>query len=177
MSITAGIYPPQATPPTFGGDFSPTAVTAFNLAEAQYQAYVANTARIANYSARFAQFVPLYKLSELPASAAPAVPLGYVVEVSDGEADSLNIALVAQGAPVCAPLPLPDPPVALVQPGAANVIHVGKALGGGWFSTGQEDTFQSGKTTPPNTVSDDGVMGSFEKFAAPVGSGWYLKVA
>ncbi len=65
--------------------------------------------------------------------------------------------------PNVAPVPVP------------NTIVVGNAIGGGWFSAGQGDTFPSGSTTPPMTTSQ-GVNGTFEKFGAPVGNGWYLKV-
>jgi len=58
-----------------------------------------------------------------------------------------------------------------------NTIDVGKCIGGKWFSVGPKDTFQAGNATPPNTVSEDGVTGSFEKYGAPVGAGWYLQVA
>ena len=56
----------------------------------------------------------------------------------------------------------------------ANVIHVGHAISGRWFTAGPGDTFANGMTTPPVT-SDDGVTGIFEKFGAPVGNGWYLQ--
>lgn len=57
-----------------------------------------------------------------------------------------------------------------------NVIMIGKNLGGKWFQALPGDTFPNGQTTPPIT-SADGVTGTFEKFGAPVGYGWYLQVS
>jgi hypothetical protein len=72
-----------------------------------------------------------------------------------------------------------QPPIPAIPPAQGslgpNHIHVGVSLGSGWWSTGADDTFPPGKTTPPVT-SDDGTTGTFEKFGAPVGSGWYFKV-
>lgn len=56
-----------------------------------------------------------------------------------------------------------------------GMIHVTVALGNSWWGVGQDDGFPAGMTTPPVT-SDDGVTGRFQKFGAPVGKGWYLKV-
>ncbi|MBZ5618577.1 MAG: hypothetical protein LAQ69_07625 [Acidobacteriia bacterium] len=53
-----------------------------------------------------------------------------------------------------------------------NVIDVGVNFFGKWFSVGPHDTFPSGMTTPPQA---DGH--TYEKFAAPVGPGWYLQVS
>jgi len=175
MSITVGTYPPSSVPPVISSAFDPDSVAQEDLAIAQFQAYQNNTGLIANYTGRFNQFLPLYKLGQLPASAAPTVPDGYVVSVTVAQDGNFNIALVRQGSPVCDALPLPSLGTQLPAPGAPNVIHVGKALGGNWWSCGQDDTFASGKTTPP-VVADDGTPGMFEKFAAPVGNGWYLKV-
>ena len=59
-----------------------------------------------------------------------------------------------------------------------NTIDVGKRLGTSkWFGVGPLDTLESGKETPPGTVSSDGVSGVFEKFAAVVGAGWYLQTS
>ena len=54
-------------------------------------------------------------------------------------------------------------------------IQVGNRINGAWFQVGPNDGTPSGFVTPLNTVSADGVTGSFTKFGAPVGNGWYLK--
>lgn len=65
------------------------------------------------------------------------------------------------------------------QPNTApNVIMVGARNGDTkWFTALKGDTFPSGMTTPPGTVSVDGVSGTFQKFGAPVGPGWYLLIS
>lgn len=72
--------------------------------------------------------------------------------------------------PVC---DMPAIPAIPSNQSIPNHIHVGHALGGGWFSAGQDDTLPSGQATPPVTT-DDGVTGTFVKYGAPVGAGWYL---
>ena len=75
---------------------------------------------------------------------------------------------------VCNAIPL-DPDLT-PKPKVPNTIHVGKSIGGNWFSVGDGDTMPNGFTTPPGITSADGVSGTFTKYGAPVGPGWYLKV-
>lgn len=58
-----------------------------------------------------------------------------------------------------------------------NHISVGNRISGAWFQVGTGDGTPNGFVTPPNTKSADGVTGSFTKFGAPVGNGWYLLAA
>jgi len=88
------------------------------------------------------------------------------------------------GTPVCAMPSIPaDHSQSQAQLQAAlkpNTIDVGKQIvrgGGKWFTVGPADTFASGSATPPNTVAEDGTVGTFEKFCAPVGAGRYLQIS
>jgi len=99
----------------------------------------------------------------------PAVPMGPSLSPPDPKSGLMSI--LENSAPVCDPLPLL--PVPSNAPPAPNTIHVGKRIGGNWFTVGAGDSLAAGATTPPVT-SDDGVFGVFQKFGAPVGPGWYL---
>ena len=79
---------------------------------------------------------------------------------------------------------VPTPPLTIstvdlgnltVAPRDPNHIAVGNRIEGAWFQVGSGDGTPNGFQTPPNTVSADGVTGTFTKFGAPVGAGWYLK--
>jgi hypothetical protein len=109
----------------------------------------------------------------IPNTDPPQPPCGY--EVSAPDANGFQWPVVGK-TPVCDVPPIPVDHFTVV-PLVPNTIDVGKNIGGKWFSVGAKDTFQAGNTTPPNTVSEDGVTGSFEKYGAPVGAGWYLQVA
>ena len=76
---------------------------------------------------------------------------------------------------VCAMPPIPEDHFTVV-PKVPNTIDVGRNIYGKWFSVGPNDTFTSGMTTPPIPDST-GALHTYEKFAAPVGAGWYLQVS
>jgi len=78
--------------------------------------------------------------------------------------------------PVCDQPPTPNYNADNPQPNTVpNMIMLGNRINGKWFQALKGDTFPNGQTTPPIT-SADGVAGTFEKFGAPVGPGWYLQV-
>ena len=107
-----------------------------------------------------------------PNTGYPLPPKGYVVSAPDAQGFQWP---VIGNNPVCDLPPIPDDhftPSVLVP----NTIHVGNRIGNPnsrWFQVGAGDTFAPGGITPPMT-SADGVEGVFEKYAAPVGAGWYL---
>jgi|SRR5579859_2417286 len=109
----------------------------------------------------------------IPNTNPPQPPKGYVVSAPDPSGFQWP---VIGTEPVCDMPPLPEdrftPPVLV-----PNTFHVGHNIGGKWFSVGPNDTVAPGFNTPPGTTSDDGVSGTFQKFAAPVGAGWYLQIA
>jgi len=111
----------------------------------------------------------------IPNTDPPQPPVQYVVSAPDKQGFQWPV-VDPSGTPVC---PMPPIPADMTNstPPVPNNIVVGSAIPGapGWWTCGQGDTFPSGKTTPPVT-SADGVFGTFEKFGAPVGNGWYLKV-
>jgi len=113
----------------------------------------------------------------------PKPPAQYVVSSPDAAGFQWPI-IDPAGTPVCAMPPIPQDRTQTVAQFQAtlkpNTIDVGKPIvggGGKWFSVGPADTFACGSTTPPNTVAEDGTVGTFEKYGAPVGAGWYLKTA
>jgi hypothetical protein len=108
----------------------------------------------------------------------PTVP--NAMGLSAPDADGLQWE-VDTGTPLTAALPLhtltfatgPNAPVP-----TGDVINVGRALPGNtvWFSIGPLDTHASGFTTPPGTVSADGVSGVFHLVGAIGARGWYEKI-
>ena len=108
-----------------------------------------------------------------PATGWPMPPDGYVVSAPDAMGFQWP---VIGNMPVCAvpPIPVDHTQIPVMVP---NTIDIGPSIGGQWYGVGPRDTEVSGFVTPPNAVSEGGVMGSFEKFGAPVGAGWYLKIA
>jgi len=79
--------------------------------------------------------------------------------------------------PVCDQPPPPYYAAGNPQPNTVpNMIMIGNRITGKWFQALKGDTFPNGQMTPPIT-SADGVAGTFEKFGAPVGPGWYLQVS
>ena len=100
----------------------------------------------------------------------PKPPKAYVVKVSED-----GWAYFEPGdQPVC---DVPPIPADMTTPNPANVIDVGVAIGGKWWSCGPKDTFPIEKNPTPPVTSEDGVTGTFEKYAAPVGKGWYMKLS
>ncbi|SPE38790.1 conserved hypothetical protein [Candidatus Sulfopaludibacter sp. SbA6] len=120
---------------------------------------------------------------QIPNTNPPTPPVRYVISPPDAEGFQWPIVDPA-GTPVCAMPPIPQDRTQTQQQIQAalkpNTIDVGKPIvggGGKWFTVGPADTFACGSTTPPNTVAEDGTTGTFEKYGAPVGAGWYLQIS
>ena len=110
----------------------------------------------------------------IPNTNPPQPPVQYVVGPPDAEGYQWPI-VDPTGTPVCAMPPLP-PDQTNSTPKVPNTIEVGSNIGGKWFSVGADDTFPAGMTTPP--IPDaSGALHTYEKYAAPVGAGWYLQVS
>lgn len=108
----------------------------------------------------------------------PVAPRSYVISPPD---DHGLVFAVQAGPPLTPTPPLKIDTVDLgtlaPQAKVPGVIHVTRVISGSWYGVGADDGNPSGFMTPPGTKSDDGSTGVFEKFGAPVGNGWYLKVA
>lgn len=150
------------------------------LADAQQNQAASSAIMVANlnsnlkviYLTAFNNWALSVLAARIPNTNPPQPPTGYVVSAPDAEGFQWP---VMGTAPVCDMPPVPaDTFTAPVT--VPNTISVGSSIGGAWFSVGAGDTFKPGMTTPPVT-SADGVTGTFEKFAAPVGAGWYLKTS
>ena len=102
----------------------------------------------------------------------PKPPSGVMLASPDADG---YVFPIEGGPPVCDMPPIPEDAFHHA-PLVPNTIDVGKSIGGKWHSVGPRDTFPAGKTTPPVT-SSDGVTGTFEKYGAAVGAGWYLQVS
>lgn len=159
---------------SFPGVLDPTNFVANNNAQQQNYVDQYNT----NQTAIYTMAVSNYNLSMDNGSPyptpAPTVPNGWIL----GPANSQGLRFAMDsGQPVCAALPIHPMRGSVNDPKPPNVIDVGHAIpgAGNWFSVGDADTFAVGQTTPPVT-SEDGVTGIFQKFGAPVGPGWYLKI-
>jgi hypothetical protein len=103
----------------------------------------------------------------------PQPPNGW--ELAPASADGFVFYQVGT-TPVCPMPPLPFYAAGNAQPNTTpNMIMIGVAIPGGggkWFQALKGDTFPNGMTTPPQP---DGH--TYEKFGAPVGTGWYLQVS
>lgn len=101
----------------------------------------------------------------------PQPPKAYVVSAPD--AAGFQWPVIGKD-PVCDMPPLPDDhftPAVKVP----NTVDVGKSIGGKWYAVGPKDTLAPGAMTPP--IPDSfGTPHVYEKYAAPVGAGWYLQV-
>ena len=161
---------------------NPLNADACSLAAAQANQLASSTAMVAQlntnlqsiYMTGFNNWCLSVNSGRIPNTDPPQPPVQYVISAPDKEGFQWPIIDPAGGL-VCAMPPVP-PDMTNSTPPVPNNIVVGSQIPGapGWFSCGQGDTFPSGKTTPPVT-SADGVLGTFEKFGAPVGNGWYLK--
>ena len=102
----------------------------------------------------------------------PKPPKGYVVCAPD--ANGFQWPVLGPD-PVCDMPALPEDHFTPVQK-IPNTIDIGRNIGGKWFAVGAKDTFAPGATTPP--IPDaGGVLHTYEKYAAPVGAGWYLQLS
>lgn len=109
----------------------------------------------------------------LPLTPKPATPLAQVLQTTVADKDGVVWIWIAPGSPLRAPCP--DLP-ALPPPTSPNHVHVGRRIHGNWFSTALDDTYDA-SGPPVSATSDDGVAGTFQKYPAPVGNGWYLQIA
>ena len=108
----------------------------------------------------------------IPNTNFPKPPKAYVV--SQPDASGFQWPVLGTD-PVCEVPPIPEDHFTVV-PKVANTIDIGRSIGGKWFSVGPNDTFAAGMTTPP--IPDaTGEFHAYEKFAAPVGAGWYLQLS
>ena len=108
----------------------------------------------------------------LPQTSKPVAPLSQLVKTSPPDPDGVVWIWIERGDPLgppCADLP----PLA-VSPGP-NHVHVGRRIYAKWFSCGLDDNYDP-QGPPVSATSDDGVSGTFQKYAAPVGIGWYLQI-
>jgi len=102
----------------------------------------------------------------------PQPPKAYVVSPPDAHGFQWP---VVGTAPVCDVPPIPDDHFTKTTP-APNTIDIGHNIGGKWFAVGPNDSFTPGMTTPP--IPDvAGTLHTYEKYAAPVGAGWYLQLS
>ena len=155
---------------------------ATSLAAAQANQLVSSTAMVANLNANLQTFYlsafngwcTSVNAGRIPNTNPPSPPVQYVVSKPDAEGFQWPV-IDPDGAPVCAMPPIPVDMTGS-KPKVPNTIEVGKNISGKWFQVGPDDTFAPGMTTPPVT-SADGVRGTFEKYAAPVGAGWYLQLS
>lgn len=107
----------------------------------------------------------------IPNTNPPQPPMGYVVSGPDAHGFQWP---VVGTTPVCDMPPIPADETNSA-PKVPNTINVGPSIGGKWFSVGPGDTFAAGMTTPP--IPDaSGALHTYEKYAAPVGAGWYLQL-
>jgi hypothetical protein len=102
----------------------------------------------------------------------PQPPMAY--EISKADKNGFQWPVIGD-TPVCDMPPIPEDH--FTKPTLVpNTIDIGRNIGGSWFSVGPHDTFPAGKTTPP--IPDlAGTLHTYEKFAAPVGAGWYLQLS
>ena len=107
----------------------------------------------------------------IPNTNPPKPPKAYVVS----KPDSSGFQWPVLGTdPVCDMPPIPDDHFTKVAL-PPNTIDIGKSIGGKWFSVGPNDSFAPGMITPP--IPDAaGTLHTYEKYAAPVGAGWYLQL-
>lgn len=103
---------------------------------------------------------------------APPVPTKWVLTPPDGNGLQWQ---TTSDEPTGPELPLhPDMSQLVVK--APNTIDIGRNIAGKWFSVGANDTFPPGLITPP--IPDaSGALHTYEKYAAPVGAGWYLQLS
>lgn len=125
-----------------------------------------------NYLTAFNNWKISVDAGRIPNTNPPKPPKAYVVSAPD----SNGFQWMEPGTePVCDMPPLPDDVFTPVVK-TPNTIDIGRNIGGKWFSVGSHDTFPPGSTTPP--IPDaNGVPHMYEKYAAPVGAGWYLQVS
>lgn len=78
--------------------------------------------------------------------------------------------ITVEAMPPCPDLPSLPP---LPSPGH---IHIGRLIFDNWYAAGQDDSYPF--SGPPVTATtDEGVSGTFVRYPAPVGNGWWKKVA
>lgn len=162
----------------------PTALSAdaTSLAAAQANQLADSTAMVAQlntnltsiYMTAFNNWTISVNAGRIPNTNPPQPPVQYVVSAPDKEGFEWPV-LDPAGTPVCAMPPVPADETNSA-PKVPNTIDVGPSIGGKWFSVGAGDTFPSGMTTPPIPDSS-GALHTYEKYAAPVGAGWYLEVS
>ena len=109
----------------------------------------------------------------IPNTDPPKPPKAYVVS----KPDAYGFQWPVLGTdPVCDMPPIPEDRLTPRPKAPDNNIDVGHHISGAWFSVGPDDTFPSGMTTPP--IPDaTGALHTYQKFGAPVGPGWYLRVS
>jgi hypothetical protein len=160
-------------PPTTG------APTLANDIQTTYNASVVNVAQLnaglkARAAAAYADYVANMRSGEnIPAylKVPPTPPMAW--ELAPADAQGFVYYQIGT-TPVCPQGPAvaanaDNPPVNTIP----NMIMMGGQNGSTmWWSALAGDTFPSGMTTPPQP---DGH--TYEKFGAPVGSGWYLRVS
>jgi len=155
--------------------FTPGNFVATNNAQQQNACNVYNAQQVALYTQAMANYNGFIDaVGTLPPGPVPVPAMAQALSAPD--ANGLQWETTGT-TPVCPAIPVHQP----IQnntntPPIKNHIHVGHATASpGWFSVGLDDGVVPGMTVP--ATSDDGVSGMFEKFSAPVGQGWYLKVA
>jgi hypothetical protein len=149
------------------------------LASSTQQVAVMNTNLKSIYLTAFSNWCISVNAGRISNADPPQPPVQYVISPPDGNGFQWPMVDPA-GTPVCAMPPVPADQIKQPVP-VPNTFVVGHWLGqgGNWFSVGPGDTVPSGFTTPPGTASMDSppVIGTFQKYGAPVGAGWYLKTA
>jgi hypothetical protein len=168
---------PVLSPALSAADTSLTAAQANILADSQAMVASLNAKLIALYHSAYVDYVANMQSGEnVPANrrTPPAPPMAWELAPADANGFVFyqigTTPVCAAGAQVTCNF---DNPAPSAKP--AGVIDVGHLISGKWFSVGQADTFPVGMTTPP-TTSEDGTSGTFAKYGAPVGPGWYLQV-
>lgn len=102
----------------------------------------------------------------------PPPPKSYVV--SGPDANGFQWPVLGTD-PVCDMPSIPEDHYTPIEK-IPNTIDIGRNIGGKWFAVGPKDTLAPGATTPP--IPDAaGALHTYEKYAAPVGAGWYLQLS
>ena len=180
MGRPAGV-PITAIPVPPPGGANPMEQTQF-IAGVQQEVVRENTVNLANAQAEFTDWVMTNdrnRMMNIPITPKPPAFVPQVVStVPDDVATSGVIWMwISEGTPV----ECPDLPPIPTAPGP-NHVHIVRLITGSWFAAGQDDTYPATNypavaAPPVNATSDDGVSGTFVKYSAPVGPGWYLKQA
>lgn len=158
--------------PEVTGSFGPDTYVQNNNEQQQAYCDQYNREAASRYRVGMANYnLFIDQVGKLPPYPPPTVPTAWVLTKPDAQGLQWQ---TTSDKPVCDAIPVHNMPGDPAR--NPNVIHVGNRISGDWFQVGAGDGFPAGSTTPP-TTSADGVSGTFQKYAAPVGAGWYLRVS